>query len=123
VSLIAERKDSELKSSATQLIPNCLVLRCMVFKNDQNEYTAECVDLNLLVYGKTPHSALDSLRGAMVGYLAVAFAGDPTGLVPRPSPFSHRAKYHFYALRAALSAGAKRNFLVSDWSPNLCKAH
>jgi hypothetical protein len=94
----------------------------MVFKSDQ-EYTAECIDLNLMVYGKTPYEALDSLRGAMGGYLAVAFSGDPAGLVPRPSPFIHRAKYHFYALLAAL--GTKRSFLLSDWSPgpSLCKAH
>jgi hypothetical protein len=125
VSSVAERKDSDLKSSAKQLPPSGLVLRCVVFQNDQNEYTAECIDLDLLVYGKNPSEALHSLRSAIVGYLDLAFAGDRAGLVPRPSSFSHRARYHSYALRAAFSigmAGTKRNFLLSDWSPghSLC---
>lgn len=101
------------------------MLRCIVFQHDRNEYTAECIDLDLIVYGKTTHEALHSLTNAIVGYLAVAFKGDYTGLVPRPSPFSHRARYHFFALRAALSigmSGAKRNFLLSDWSPALDSA-
>jgi hypothetical protein len=120
VSPVAERKYPVIKHSAKQLPPMSLVLRCVVFKNKENEYSAECVDLDLLVYGKTSYEALHSLRGAIVGYIAVAFDGDVTGLVPRPSPFSHRARYHLYALRAAFSigmAGAKRNFLLSDWSP------
>lgn len=120
VSSIAERKDPGLKHGAKQLPPNGLVLRCIVFENKQNDYTAECIDLDLMVRGKNPHETLRSLRHAIVGYLNVALAGDPVGLVPRPSPFSRRARYHFFALRAALSirdAGAKRDFLLSDWSP------
>ena len=120
MSTVAERKDSDVKHSARQLPPNGLVLRCIVFKHKQNEYTAECIDLDLMVRGKNPHEALRSLRHAIVGYLNVALAGDTAGLVPRPSPFSHRARYHVFALRAALGirdAGAKRNFLLSDWSP------
>ena len=120
MSPVAERKYSNMKHSAKQLPPDGLVLRCVVFQNKQNEYSAECIDLDLLVYGKTPHEALQSLREAIRGYITVAFNGDPAGLVPRPSPFSHRARYHYYALRAAFSigvAGAKRNFLLSDWSP------
>ena len=120
MSPVAERKYSDVKHSAKQLPPNGLVLRCLVFKNRQNEYAAECIDLDLLVYGKTPHDALHSLRDAIRNYLEVALSGEISGLVPRPAPFSHRARYHFYALRAALSigvAGAGRNFLLSDWSP------
>jgi hypothetical protein len=120
VSPVAERKYSDVKHSAKHLPPNGLVLRCLVVKNQRNEYAAECIDLDLLVYGKTPHDALHSLRDAIRGYLMVAFDGETIGLVPRPAPLSHRARYHFYALRAALSigvAGAERTFLLSDWSP------
>jgi len=120
VSSVAERKDSDLKHSTTQLPPDGLVLRCIVFRNKPTEYTAECIDLDLIVRGKNPHEALRSLRDAIMGYLNVALSGDPAGLVPRPSPFSHRARYHVFALRAALGiggAGAKRSFLISDWSP------
>jgi hypothetical protein len=128
VSPTAERQHSNVKRSAKHLIPNNLVLRCVVFRNDQDEFTAECIDLDLIAYGKTQCDALHSLRDAMIGYLGLAFEGDHSGLVPRPSPLSHRARYHLFALRAALNirvAGAKRNFLLSDWSPSLsaCKAH
>ena len=127
MSLVAERKDSDVKQGAKQLFPRRLVLRSVVFQNPRNEYTAECIDLDILVYGKTPYEALHSLRNAITGYLSVAFSDDYTGLVPRPSPLGHRARYHLYALRAAFGigmAGAKRNFLLSDWSPGptFCKA-
>lgn len=120
MSTVAERHDSDLKQSAKHLPLNGLVLRCVVFQNTQTEYTAECIDLDLMVRGKNPYEALRSLRHAIIGYLGVAFAGDPAGLVPRPSPFSHRARYHIFALRAALSiggVGAKRTFLLCDWAP------
>jgi hypothetical protein len=125
VSAIAERKTSEPNASAKHFPPKGLVLRCIVFQNDTKAYTAECIDLDLLVYGKTPHEALRSLREQIVSYLEVALTGDRSGLMPRLAPRSHRARYHLYALRAALSAGAKRNFMLSDWSPSstLCNSH
>lgn len=113
----AERKKPESKNSATHFLPEGLVLRCVVFQNATKAYTAECIDLDILVYGQTQHEALRSLREAIVGYLQVAFNGDPSGLVPRRAPLSHRVRYHLYALRAALTAGAQRNFLLSDCSP------
>lgn len=95
-----------------------LVVRCMVFQERSGEYTAECVDLDIMARGNTPHEAFESLIDAVSGYLSVAAKGDLTGLIPRPAPLSHRVRYRFYALRAALNrSGAKRNFLVIDWSP------
>lgn len=117
MSAVAERKTTEPKNIAKHIPPNGLVLRCIVFQNQANVYTAECIDLDILVYGKTQHDALHSLREAIMGYLQVAFNGDSSGLVPRMAPLSHRLRYHLYALRAALTAGAKRNFLLSDCSP------
>lgn len=95
-----------------------LVLRCVVFQSKFGEYTAECIDLNMMTKAATSHEALRSLKQAMQGYLLVALDGDLKGLVPRPSPPSHRARYHFFALRAALGLTPNRNFLVSDWSPD-----
>jgi hypothetical protein len=117
VSAIAERKIPREPNVSPRHPPKGLVLRGVVFPNDANAYTAECIDLDILVYGKTPHEALRSLQGAIVSYLEVAQRGDCTGLIPRMAPRSHRARYHLYAMRAALSAGARRNFLLSDWSP------
>jgi hypothetical protein len=94
-----------------------LVMRCVVFQSKAGEYTAECIDLDMLTKAPTAHEALRGLKQAMQGYLLVALDGDLKGLVPRPSPPSHRARYHFFALRAALGLTPKRNFLVSDWSP------
>ena len=117
MSAVAERKISDRKNSAKHIPPNGLVLRSIVFKSQSNAYTAECIDLDILVYGKTQHEALHSLREAIFGYLQVAFSGDPSGLVPRRAPLSHRLRYHLFALRAALTAGATRSFLLSDCSP------
>ena len=117
VSAVADRKQPETKRVPKLLLPKDLVLRCVVFQDDTGAYNAECIDLDILVYGKTPYDALHSLKDAIGGYLEVAFKGDLAGLLPRPAPWTHRLRYHLYALRAALSAGAKRNFLLSDWSP------
>ena len=89
----------------------------MVFQERSGEYTAECIDLDIIARGKTPNEGFKSLIDAVSGYIAVAAKGDCSGLIPRPSPLSHRACYHLFALRAALNFGVKRNFLLSDWSP------
>ena len=94
-----------------------LVLRCVVFQSKPGEYTAECIDLDMLTKAATAHDALRGLKQAMQGYLCVALDGDLNGLVPRPSPLGHRARYHLFALRAAFGLTLNRNFLVSDWSP------
>ena len=94
--------------------------------DDNGEFTAECIDLDLMVRAKNPHDAFQSLKEAIIGYLSVVLSGDPQGLIPRPSPLNHRVRYHLYALRAALNiraAFASRNFMVSDWSPGNCPAH
>lgn len=78
-----------------------LVFRCMVYLDRPGEYTAECIDLDIMARGSNPHKAFDSLIDAVSGYLSVALKGDCVGLIPRPSPIGHRARYHLFALRAA----------------------
>jgi hypothetical protein len=123
VSAIAEDKQTSSKDSRKALTVKQLVLRCMIYpclRGNRIEYVAECIDLDLTVHASTQHEAAESLRNAICGYLHVAFKGDITGLVPRPAPWSHRVRYHLFALRAALSIGVRSNFLLSDFAPETC---
>lgn len=121
MSAVAEETRSETANHRKPVQQKDLVLRCMVFRRRKNEYTAECIDLDITARGDSPHAALQALKAAVTGYLKVVFNGDTAGLVPRPSPLSHRVRYHLFALRAALGVGhLRRNFLVSDWSPGPC---
>ena len=120
MSAVAEDTKSQSSKHSSELPLKAfsnLVLRCVVFQSKPGEYTAECIDLDMLTKAATPHDALRGLKQAMQGYLCVALNGDLHGLVPRPAPLGHRARYHLFALRAALGLTLKRNFLVSDWSP------
>ena len=58
----------------------------MVFQERSGEYTAECIDLDIIARGKTPNEGFKSLIDAVSGYIAVAAKGDCSGLIPRPSP-------------------------------------
>jgi len=123
VSVVAERGDSRAPVDyAKRLAQKGLILRCIIYPH-KNQYTAECVDLDLMARGKTPHEAFMSLKSAIVGYLKVALDGDPTDLVPRRSPVLHRLRYHACAFCAAL-IGSKRKFLLHDCTPEalLCMA-
>jgi hypothetical protein len=120
MSPVADEKEVQsIKQRKVQRLQR-FVLRCMVYPNKPGEYTAECVDLDIIVQSTTPQKALDELRQAINGYLTVALAGDTEGLLPRPSPFGHRVRYHLLALRAAFSLGIRHNFLVSDIAPDFC---
>lgn len=88
-------------------------LRCLVYKPKSNLYIAECVDLDILVRAGTEQEAAKKLVEAIRGYMKVVLEGDITGLVPRPSPFSHRLRYRFYAVLAAF-VNAHRNFRLVD---------
>lgn len=118
MSAVAEQKQTPVKHPRNPVFSKPLIVRCMVYANKPNEYTAECIDLDIIVRAPTAQEALKSLKQALMGYLAVTAKGETTGLIPRPSPLSHRAKYHFFALRAALNifAGFDRDFLLSDWA-------
>ena len=77
-------------------------LRCFCYQAEQNLFVAECVDLDLISEGDTPERAIGGLQQAMHGYLCVAFDGDVEGLILRPSPISHRLRYHWYGLKDRL---------------------
>jgi hypothetical protein len=123
VSLVVTRGDSKAPVDyAQKLAQKNLVIRCIIYPH-KKEYTAECIDLDLMARGRTPHEAFMSLKSAVVGYLKVVLDGDPQGLVPRPSPVLHRLRYHACAFCAAL-IGPKRKFLIHDCTPEtlLCSA-
>jgi predicted RNase H-like HicB family nuclease len=74
-------------------------LRAFVYNPEPGLYIAECIDLDILSQGKSPEEAVSKLQEAMFSYLAAAFDGTSTkGLVPRPSPLSHRLRYHWHHL-------------------------
>jgi hypothetical protein len=87
-----------------------LTLRCYVRRGD-DRYIAECIDLNIIVVRHSAAEARRVLDEAIAGYLQTVLEDGHRidGLLPRPSPLSHRAYYHFLALRAALTPGPRRN--------------
>jgi len=92
-----------------------IMLRCYAYQHS-GSWVAECIDLDLIVKRKTPDAAADSLRDAMAGYLKTVSEGDSFhGLVPRPSPLSHRLRYHWFCLKAA-AFGGRRDFRLLDCS-------
>jgi hypothetical protein len=116
VPAIAEDKQISSKDSRKPLNQKKLVLRCMIYPHsygDRLEYIAECVDLDIMVRGADAKKAFESLQSAICGYVQVAMKGEPDGLLPRLSPWSHRVRYHLFALRAAFNPGM-RTFLLTD---------
>jgi hypothetical protein len=98
-----------------------IVLRCMIYEECATAFVAECIDLDIIVKAKTPEGAEQSLQAALIGYLkTVAELGDES-LLRRPSPFSHRLRYHLCCLRAAFMSSHNK-FRLYDWSPTNCTA-
>jgi hypothetical protein len=91
-------------------------LRCYVYRQAPEKWVAECVDLDLMAKARTSDLAAHGLRDAMSGYLKTASGGSLTGLLPRPSPLSHRLRYHWFCLKAAFTIG-RHNFRIIDCSP------
>ena len=89
-------------------------LRCFVYPQ-KGRYVAECIDLDLMAKADSPTRALDSLKEALFGYLQTVLEGDKEGLLPRRSPLSHRLRYQYYCLLAALT-NRRTNFRLCDLS-------
>ena len=70
-------------------------LRCFTYVRASKWY-AEC--------GDSEEEAIAKLQEAMYEYLRLAFEGDPQGLVLRPSPLSHRLRYHLHRLAERLGS-------------------
>lgn len=101
-----------------------MTLRCYVYKRGDH-YLAECIDLDIAVVRDSVADARKELEAAVLGYVLTVFEGAGEGalesgavddLIPRPSPWSHRAHYHFLLLRAALTPGPTRNYRIFDSS-------
>ena len=103
--------------------------RCFAYKAGNDVFIAECIDLNIVVQAKTIKKAASNLRSAIDGYLEVATEGESLeGLVPRPSPQSHRHRYLWVGLqiKAALTIHAHLHQKTLDRRtfdcPALCPA-
>lgn len=94
-----------------------MTLRCYVYNKAPDCWIAECIDLDLIVQAKTGELAARGLFNALIGYLKTTSVGDTSGLIPRPSPWSHRLRYRLFCLGAFLNF-ARRNFRIIDYSPN-----
>jgi len=91
-----------------------LRLRCFSYRAAGNRYIAECIDLDILGEGDTQEDAIGALQEAMTGYLTAVIDGqDTTGLIPRPSPLSHRVRYYFELLKDRLQAFGDRQHTQS----------
>ena len=100
---ISELHKKQERAKAEVADGNATSFRCMVYKDQVHGFIAECVDLDLIVRGKTADGAKMKLDEALTGYLHVAYEGDVTGLVPRPSPLMHRLRYQFFSWLAKLN--------------------
>jgi hypothetical protein len=115
-SAVLDNRDSRVSSAAALLFP--ITLRCYAYRH-AGAWIAECVDLDLMVKSRTPEGAAEGLRDAMTGYLKTVVAGgNLDGLVPRPSPLSHRMRYHWFCLKAAGLPRGHRDFRLLDCSPS-----
>lgn len=91
-----------------------LSFRCMVFPRG-NGYIAECIDLNLASFRLTPEQARAHLEESVCSYLELAWEGDPSGLIPRPSPALHKLRYRLLQLKSVFQ-NVSWNFLTSPRS-------
>jgi len=92
------------------------IFRCHCYSRTPGKWIGECVDLDIIVEAKTPEQAQRELNNAVFGYLKVVFASDDIeGLIPRPSPLSHRILYRLFCLTAALTSN-RASFRISDCS-------
>lgn len=121
-SVVLETKPKVRKRVTAQ---HSFTLRCLAYRH-ANSYIAECIDLNLLVKRGSIDEAASSLEDAIRGYLSVvldnprdmetfARIGRVEGLIPRPSPFTHRLRYHICCLKAAFVCGNQRNFQLNEY--------
>jgi hypothetical protein len=82
-------------------------LRCVTFRSG-GSFVAECIDLDITAEGATEKAAISGLQDAMQGYLSVVFDGqdkaDTRGLIPRPSPWSHRVRYQLESAKDIVRA-------------------
>lgn len=115
---------AQSRQQATVQCSRSLTLRCLAYR-DSISYVAECLDLNLLVRRESAEQAMQSLEEAIRGYLLSVLdtkqdlqrfvkTGSIDGLLPRPSPLSHRIRYHMY-LVAALVSGNRRSFQLNEY--------
>jgi hypothetical protein len=95
-------------------------MRAYVYQRG-NLFIAECIDLDLLSQGKTEVEAISKLQEAMYGYLDVAFSGESIkGLVPRPSPLSHRFRFYMHRILGILGRSHRSRLVEIETNHQMC---
>jgi hypothetical protein len=108
----ADKKAQRTRKRAIQ----SYTFRCYFVSHKPDEWVGECIDLDIAVQAKTSEETRQKLEDAIFGYLDLAFSSDDfKNLIPRPSPWSHRAFYRFLCLRGALTK-SRDSFRISDCS-------
>jgi hypothetical protein len=98
MSPVAEPPTTSAPTGREQLVKP-IVLRCWVYRRSTYDWIAECIDLDMVVRARTPEVAANRLQDAMISHITVTVTGgDMAGLLPRPSPWSHRIRYHLCRL-------------------------
>jgi hypothetical protein len=99
-----------------------LELRCYVYPVSSGVFQAECIDLDLFARGESASNAKESLGQAIGGYFKTALAGDPIGLIPRPSPLSRKLRYYAFHLyqRLGRTTNDLKTFKVQLKGGSIC---
>lgn len=111
-----EQETSCTHDTSSGVVSHTIELRCFVYEAGENLYRAECIDLDITAEASTVHESKKGLEDAMYGYLNVICDGK--GFVVkdektirkqifRPSPWSHRLRYHIARLLLALAPKSK----------------
>jgi hypothetical protein len=91
--------------------------RCIVYRLPKlNLYLAECIDLDIIVQAKTQEAAMVGLRNAISGHVQVAVEMREAHLLNRPSPITHRLRYHFAGFQNAVKT--YRELMPAPLSPS-----
>ena len=91
-----------------------IILRCFAYRG-RGGYYAECVDLDILVWRETLQEAIEDLNEAIEGHVSTAAAhGWLPAMLKRPSPWTHRARYHWEIAQRAIWSGLNRTVAIFD---------
>jgi hypothetical protein len=67
-------------------MPFRLTVRAVIYKTDNSQWAAHCLETDLVGYGKTPKSSIDNLTELTEMQISFALFKKDFGLLDRPAP-------------------------------------